>query len=501
MNRYLAAIVAVSCAVWSLAATEPNVATRRWWSHIRVLANDEMQGRDTGSEGHRRAAQYVVSQFVRAGVTPAAETGYLQPVPLHGVRFQTDRSSALLKRANGETGPLRWLHEISLVPMTGVPGTVEAPLAFNGLGIADLDVKGKILVALMTPRFVPGVRGYAQRPPPGYAATMVIDSEAGPEPVRWPSFSSITMTLADRPLPAQPPDGPLSFQFNPKDAELLFEGSGHTYRELRSMADRGEPLPSFPLSVTLEARVSFENVELTSDNIIGALRGADPVLADEFVVVSAHLDGYGVGAPVNGDSIYNGVFDDAAYVATLIEFADRLKESGRRLRRSILFCVFTAEEKGLLGSRYFTLHPTVPKERMVANINLDMLRPIYPLKMLTTLALNDSTLGDVARRVAASMELQLRADPEPDRELLRRSDLWNFIQTGIPGLAFIFGYEPGSSEETTYRRWYAERYHSPADDLDQPWDPGGAARFNEFFFKLVEAVANDPTRPAVTRVP
>ena len=143
--------------------------------------------------------------------------------------------------------------------------------------------------------------------------------------------------------------------------------------------------------------MKFESAELKSDNVLGVLRGSDAELSNEYVVVSAHLDGYGVGEAWNGDRIYNGAFDDAAYVATLIDLAEKLHASGKRLKRSLLFAVVTGEEKGLLGSRYFVAHPTVPKERMVANINLDQLRPIFPLKTLTTLALEDSTLGDTVR--------------------------------------------------------------------------------------------------------
>jgi hypothetical protein len=495
--RSLAALAGIFFCAWAAGATEPDDATRRWWSHVQALAGDRMEGRDTGSRGYRRAAAYVVSRFKSVGLSPSGESAYYQPVPLHAIKFRTDRSEISLIGQNGEIRPLRWQHQISLVPRTGIPETFDAPLAFSGWQIPDdLDVRGKILVALAPPRFVPGPRGYAQTPRPGYFGTLVVETAAGPEPVRWPSFSSILMTPASVPLPAQPPGGPSGFNFNPADAEELFAGSGHTYREIRALADAGERLPSFPMAVRLKGRMMFDTLELSSDNIIAVLRGSDPVLADEYVVLSAHLDGYGIGEPVGNDRIYNGAFDDAAYVATLIDLAERLHASGIRFKRSVLFCVFTAEEKGLLGSQYFTTYPTVPKEGMVANINLDTLRPIFPLRSLTTLALNDSTLGDVARRVGDSMNIQIKADAEPDRLLLRRSDQWNFLQAGVPALAFVFGYDSGSPEEAIYRRWYAQRYHSPSDDLNQPWDREGAARFNEFFGRLVEAVANDPKRPA-----
>lgn len=474
----VATIVATVSCVRTIFATQPNEATRRWWSHVRVLASDSMQGRDTGSAGYRKAADYVTAQFARAGLQPAGESGFSQSVPLHAVRFRADQSTLSLVRANGRTTSLRWLRQMTVPPRTGMPSTIDAPLAFAGWQINDaFDVRGKVLVTLAPPRFIPNRRGYVQAPPPGYLGSIVIESPAGPEPARWPAFSSLAMTLSSVPLPAQAAGGAIFLQFNPADADELFRGSGHAYRELQALADAGEHLPSFALPASLRGRMVFDTIALRSDNLIAVRRGADPVLADEYVVVSAHLDGYGVGEAVNRDRIYNGTLDDAAYVATLIELADRLGTMGQGLRRSVLFCVFTAEERGLLGSQYFAAHPTVPKERMVANINLDMLRPVFPLTSLTTMALDESTLGDHVRRVGESMRLRIKPDSEPDRGLLQRSDHWSFLQAGVPAVGFTFGYEPGSIEEAAYRRWYAERSHSPADDVNQPWDPAAAERF------------------------
>jgi Zn-dependent M28 family amino/carboxypeptidase len=302
------------------------------------------------------------------------------------------------------------------------------------------------------------------------------------------------MTLADA-APASPAGGPLAFRLNPSVAEELFAKSGHTYKELLALAAARKPLPRFKLANSLRARLKLEASELSCNNVLGVLPGSDPELSKEYVVVSAHLDGYGTGEAWHGDSIYNGAFDDAAYVATLLDMAEKLRASGKRLKRSLLFAVVTAEEKGLLGSRYFIAHPTVPKERMVANVNLDQLRPIFPLKTLTTLALEDSTLGDTVRQVAAPMGIRIQPDPEPGRNLLRRSDHWNFMQIGVPAVGFIFGYENNTPEEAIYRRWYLERYHSPADDLKQPWDPAAADKFNVFFGKVVEALADAAQRP------
>jgi Zn-dependent M28 family amino/carboxypeptidase len=211
-------------------------------------------------------------------------------------------------------------------------------------------------------------------------------------------------------------------------------------------------------------------------------------------VLTAHLDGYGYGTPVDGDSLYNGTLDDAAYVALLIQLAER--QAGKGFKRPLIFAIVTGEEKGLLGSKYLMKQLPVPKESIAANINLDQLRPLFPLELLTVHALDETTLGDDARAVATSMGIKVQNDPEPERNLIRRSDQWVFIEAGIPAINFVFGFEPGSESERIYRQWYREGYHTPKDDLNQKIDWEAAAKFNSFFYGLVEQVANSSTAPA-----
>jgi hypothetical protein len=491
--------VAVIALAGALLATEPNNATKRWWAHVTALSNDSLQGRDTWSEGYRKAAAYVVAQFERNGLKPAGEHGFYQTVPLHEVRFRADRSTVELARANG-TEKLEWLRQISVPARLGTPESIDAPLVFAGSADAPegLDLKGKILVQLSGAGGAAGRGGRgAGGARPGIAGTLSIDSTEGPEPPRWPVQYAVQMTVADGAAPAGRggAGAAVTLRFNPAFADKLFEGSGHTYKELIALRDEQKPLPWFTIPATLKARLNFDSVDLQSDNIIAALPGTDPALGKEYVAVSAHLDGYGIGSPWGNDNIYNGAFDDAAYVATLIDMAERLHESGRKLKRSILFCVVTGEEKGLLGSKYFAAHPTVPKEQIVADINLDQLRPIFPLHTLTMLAMDESTLGDTVKSVAGSMDIKIQPDPEPGRNLLRRSDHYSFMQIGVPATGFIFGYVPGTPDEAAYREWYAKRYHTPLDDLNQPWVPDAAAKFNDFFNKLVETLANANERP------
>ena len=228
--------------------------------------------------------------------------------------------------------------------------------------------------------------------------------------------------------------------------------------------------------------------------MLAVLPGTDPALADEPVLLIAHLDGYGYGTPVKGDALYNGALDDAAYVATLITLADA--RAGRGFRRPVVFAAVTAEEKGLWGSRWLAAHPTPAAPTPVAVLNMDQLRPLYPLKILTTLALDDSSLGQTVRDVAGPMGIEVRADLEPERNLLRRSDHWPFMEIGVPAVSFLFGFDAAdTAAAAAYRDWYENRYHAPQDDLSTPIDFQAQADFHRFYFALTEAVANAQARP------
>jgi hypothetical protein len=473
-------ILVVLSAILVLAADPADEATKRWWAHVKILAADDMEGRDTGSEGYKRAARYVVEQFERAGLKPAGEKGYYQPVPLRAVRLQKLESGISLADG-GRVTALRIYHDITITPRAGMPESFTASMVFAGDDLTGVDLKGKIAVAIAggRPRNT------------GAMGNLTIDNPGAIETPRWPVAYATVMSIEGKERAAAPG---IAMRFNPNSAERLFEGSGHTFQELLELAAAKKPLPTFALRQEIVARLKVDVQELKSDNILAILPGSS--VPDEYVAVSAHLDGYGFGEPVNGDGLYNGAFDDSAYVAELIELAGAYKRAGKAPRRSVLFCVFTGEEKGLLGSDYFTSHFTIPKEKIVADINLDYLRPIFPLKILTTLGLQESTLGDSAKKVAEPLGIRIQDDNEPSRGLFRRSDQYNFIRGGVPGIAFIFGYENGSPEEAIYRKWYAERYHRPSDDLNQPIDFGAAAKFNLFFSKLVDEVANASEKPA-----
>jgi Zn-dependent M28 family amino/carboxypeptidase len=247
--------------------------------------------------------------------------------------------------------------------------------------------------------------------------------------------------------------------------------------------------------VTVRATVKVATAPVTSDNVAGVLRGGDPARRDEYVVLSAHLDHLGVGGAVAGDRIYNGAMDNASGVATLIETARALAARTPRPKRSVIVVAVTAEEKGLLGSRYFATHLPVPAAAVVANLNTDMFLPLFPLKSVQVFGLDESDLGVTVRRVAASMGLDVQGDPEPLRNRFIRSDQYSFVRRGVPALALKVGYAPGSPEAAANAAWITARYHAPSDDLQQPVDLAAAADFNRLVAQLAAAIADAPARP------
>jgi hypothetical protein len=475
--------------------------TRSWWKITADLSGDDMEGRDTGSPGSARAAAYVAARFKAAGLKPAGDGGaYAQTLRLHEVRVESQGTDfAVIRNAGGEAR-LRFLHEISVRPTETLPSTLDARLSFRGYcSTSDMgaDLRGKIAVCFGGRRH--GVPNGSERlaAAAGAVGLVAVDDPGFTiEPARWPDAYARTVTLADAP-PAPPAAAIPVMRVGTAAFAELIQGSGHAAEEILAAGAASRPLPSFEVPARLRAAFRVSRRDYTSDNVLALLPGTDPKVGKEIVVVSAHLDGYGRGEPVDGDDLYNGTLDDAAYVATLIRLAER--RHGRGFHRSMLFAAFTGEEKGLLGATGFTQRPTVSRADLVADINLDQLRPLFPLRILTMHAVDDTSLGATARLVAAGMHIEIRPDLEPERNLNQRADHWPFLQMGIPATGFVFGYDAGSEDERKYREWYQVRYHRPQDDLTQPMDFKAAADFNRFFYRFAQAVSDAAERPAFTR--
>jgi Zn-dependent M28 family amino/carboxypeptidase len=493
----LAALAAIAAPALAADRTDSiaDPDTRAWWRIAETLSSDAMEGRDIGSPGHQRAQDWVAAQFKAAGLKPAGDNGtWFQTFPVHESRV--DVADVTVTRG-GKTTAFKFLQEFAVRAADDLPAGLEAPMIFAGYcRPEDLkDAKGQVAVCINTRR--KGLTTSAERLKNAEAAgaiglIQVDDPGFTLEPPRWPAAYARTITLGEGPPPKT--NHFVAMTMSAEAFTQLARGSGQDGGAILTAAASKEPLSAFDLEGTLHAAFKTTVRDYAATNVLAVLPGSDPKLAGEHLVVSAHLDGYGYGEPVAGDRLYNGTLDDAAYVGTLIRFAEAHR--GKPLRRSVLFAAFTGEEKGLLGSRWFTEHPTVPKDALVADINLDQLRPLFPLKLMTVLALDESTLGDAVRQVAAARGIRVQPDPEPERSLLTRADHYPFLQIGVPATGFIFGYEPGSDAERRYREWYQVRYHRPQDDLTQPVDFQAAGDFNRFFYALAESVADAPARPA-----
>jgi hypothetical protein len=506
MPRYFYATLLLSVAITAQSPQKPDAATAAWWAQTVALSNDSMEGRDTGTDAYERAANYVAAQFKAAGLKPAGDTGtFFQRVPMHQVELIAERSSIEILPDGAKPIPLQLLQQITITPRDHMPETLTAPMVFIGDGFfaSDLDVRDKIVVFFNyisssiqgRPRDTFAARRQQALIKAGAAAVISIDNPNAIEPFHWPASYARTVSLERPPVTDDVPSTavPLSLRISADAASALFTNSGHSFSEILTLAGKDKTLPSFPLNASLRLHLTKEIKDISSPNILAILPGSDPKLASEYVALSAHLDGYGYGTPVLGDNLYNGTLDDAAYVALLTGLAKDLQHKAPA--RSLLVCIFTGEEKGLLGSAYFTQHLTVPKENIVADLNLDQLRPIFPLNILTMEGLTDSTLGETVRTVAAPFKIEIRPDREPERNLFRRADNYNFVRIGVPIASFIFGYDKGSPEEVIYRDWYARRYHKPQDDIKTPIDWDAAEKFNRFYTALTLNIANAPTRP------
>jgi Zn-dependent M28 family amino/carboxypeptidase len=498
------------------AAQTPHFDGHTWWDYIKVIADDKMEGRDTGSRGERAAREYVVDQLKKAGLEPAGSNGFYQPVRFVS-RQIVEKDCSLTLVHDGQREPLV-LGDDALIGTRIIPAPeVKAPLIFVGYGLkvpeknyddfAGLDVKGKLVVIFSgSPADIPGpLAAHYQTLLERWkvlraAGAIGIVSLINPASMDIP-WSRISL---NRTHPTMDLDyaefnetegAQLSVTINPANAEKLFAGSGHTFAEIAALGKDRKPLPHFPLAVSLEAKTKVEIQKVESVNLVARLPGSDPALKDEYVVLSAHLDHIGIGAPINGDNIYNGAMDDGSGSALLMDEAALFKKNPEKLRRSILFVFVTAEEKGLLGSKYFAAHPTVPPKALVADVNVDMFLPIVPLKVLRVLGLDDSDLGDRAREIAQTQGVQVQPDPEPLRNLFVRSDQYNFIRHGVPSIIMSVGYEPGSPEQPIFKEWLTNRYHAPSDDLNQPVDFASAAKYEEIVRSLLINVANDEHRP------
>jgi Zn-dependent M28 family amino/carboxypeptidase len=282
------------------------------------------------------------------------------------------------------------------------------------------------------------------------------------------------------------------------EARKFFEGSGHTADEVFAATKAGKSQP-FSLPITARIHNQSELTDVTSPNVVAKLEGSDPVLKNEYLVFSAHLDHLGIGEPVNGDKIYNGTLDNASGCAILLEVARAFAKMNPRPKRSILFLAVTGEEKGLLGSDYFAHYPTVSKRDIVANVNMDEDVMLWPLRDIIAYGADHSTLEGVAERAAKRLHLSVSPDPEPEQVIFIRSDQYSFVKQGIPSIFPVAGFksnDPGIDPAAIFKTWDQTRYHEPQDDMEQPGlDFNQAVKYAQFIYLCGWFITQDAARP------
>jgi len=493
---------------------------------MQFLADDVLEGRGTGTRGHEIAAKFMASEFEAMGLEPGGEYGtYLQSVPLRSTRLGEEHPTLSIIRGGNEQILIFGQDFVSYGDPGRTETSVEAPVVYVGFGVtapeqgyddyAGVDTKRKVVAYLFgaPPRFETAIRAHYSDGVTK-AGNAAAHGAVGVIRLDSPALEQL-YTFKHRVSDLAFPDMRwLDAQNNPNDyfPELhgeatlsmeatarVFEGSGKSPEEIYAVADRGKPL-SFPLQLTAKIKIVSKHEDIHSPNVVARLKGSDPKLQEEYVVYTAHLDHLGIGEPVNGDKIYNGALDNASGSASLLEIARAYSQMKPRPRRSILFVSVTGEEAGLLGSDYFAHHPTVAKDRLVADINIDgNAALLWPIEDVVARGGEHSTLGTSANEAAARLKLDASPDPHPERVFFIRSDQYSFVKQGIPSVFPAAGMKsnnPKIRPEEIITTWRLSKYHRPGDDMSQPFDFESGAKFARFCFLLGYVVAQQDAKPA-----
>lgn len=489
-------------------------------AHMRFLADDLLQGRAAGSEGYELAARYVAARFEALGLTPAGTNGYLQPVPLRAAELGESQSWIRLTVPGNAPARLRHLEQVLILPsLLRTADEVEAPIVFAGYGItapdlrhddyASIDVRGKVVAVLMgaPARFPDVLRAHHSSPrlkaenAAAHGASGLLVLAAGktnviPWAVLVRSSRRARMAWMDGGQPSGAVPGLHgAAMLGANVADRILAGAGRAPADVYARAEAGEP-QSFATGTRAVLHTVSRHRELSSPNVAALLRGADEGLRGETVVYSAHLDHLGIGEPMDGDRIYNGAVDNASGVAALLEIAAAM--AARPPRRSVLFLAVTAEESGLLGSDYFAHHPTVPRESIVADINIDGLGLMLPSSDVVGIGAGSSSLGETLEAAARRLGVEVSPDPVPAQALFIRSDQYSFVRQGIPSLFVNAGFKPlrpGDEPGKLFQTWLGTVYHSPRDDMAQPIDFAAGARLARVNLLVGMMVADQPERP------
>jgi len=514
----LAGMAALSMAAASAAQpaeappAAPEFSADAFRAHVTFLADDLLEGRDTGSRGYEIAARYVATQFAGLGLRPGNGESWYQSVEF--VRFAVPGTPTITVNGHvfsqGREMAMRASPDAAALAL-------DAPLVFAGYGLdmpaggyddyRGLDARGKIVVVLNgTPGGMPSdiaahLNNDKRRAAAARGAIGMIMIRTRAESARTPWTRAVnagrrggTTWIERDGTPFI--DGGLGFSalIDEASAGFLFEGAR---RPLNAVLDQAAGRGARPAGFALahRARVVREagsGTRMTSPNVVAILPGGDPAVAGEYVLLMAHLDHLGVRETGEGDRINNGAMDNATGVATLIEVARAMSRPGNRPRRTILFAAVTAEERGLLGAEYLARHP-LPGGRVVAVVNLDMPILTYDFTDVTAFGAEHSTLGPIVERAAARMGVRLSPDPLPEEGLFTRSDHYKFVRAGVPSVFLMTGFAGNGRRE--FRNFLDTRYHSPRDDLSQAFDWAAGAKFARLNYLIAREIADGAEAP------
>ena len=511
-------MLAAAFAVMSLASAapaqrnaQPEFTPEAFRAHVAFLADDMLEGRKPGTRGYDIAARYVAAQFEALGLRPGNGDSWYQPVEfvrysVTGIPTLTVADDTFTHGQEAVFRPSADRERLSLnAPMVFVGYGLDMPA--HGFSDYDgLDVRGKVVVVLSgIPQGVASdvaahlnadKRNMAARR--GAVGLIQVLSPADSESLEWGNYATAAAARRDHTwlgTDGVPFDSAQGLRFNAtvsrSAAEKIFAASPRSLDAVFAEAARGRP-GGFELGRTVRVDRDAAVVErFSSSNVVAILPGSDPELADEYVAITAHLDHLGT-TPGEGDQIRNGALDNATGIATLIEVARQMVQSGQRPRRSLLLAAVTAEEMGLLGAEYLARHPVV-EGHIISLVNLDMPILTYDFQDVIAFGAEHSTMGPIVARAGARMGVSLTPDPLPEEGLFTRSDHYKFVREGVPSVFLMTGFAGEGREQFT--NFLRTHYHSTHDDLNQPinWEAG--ARFARLNYLIAREIADGGQAP------
>jgi Zn-dependent M28 family amino/carboxypeptidase len=518
-------LVGAACAV--SAGTPTNaVDPDRLLQHIKVLASDEFEGRLPGTVGEEKSVAYITDQFRKLGLSPGNPDGtYVQEVPLEGIAG----SPTMTLTAGNQPIAMEHGHDFVASTYRIVPqiSIANSPLVFVGYGVQapeyqwddykGLDVHGKTLVMLINDPPVEDPKHPGQLDEKvfkGKAMTyygrwtykfemasklgadgVLIVHETIPAAYDWSvvehSWSGEAFVLKDSDGNAH--SVPVQGWITLDKAKALFAQSGQDFDALKARAAKRDFRP-VPLNATVSVSIQNKLREVHSHNVVAALKGSDAKLSQQWIVYTAHWDHFGRNTALSGDPVFHGAVDNGSGVASILEIARLFSEKKQTSARSILFMAVTAEEQGLLGSRYYAEHPLYPLNRTLADLNIDSVGTWGRTRDVQVIGYGQSSLDDELARVIRSEGRVVVPDREPEHGGYFRSDQFSFARVGVPGLFLNPGIDvigkPAGYGEQQRDEFEAHRYHSPADRVYPDWDLSGAAQDDTVLYRIGEALSS-----------